>query len=126
MRMHVAAENRLWTLNTPVLPAGVDDAALRKRLLEEFSIEVLGGFGPLTGKVLRVGLMGRLVAAQLRPAAAPSPGNLPRRERAPPAPPKPCTRAADAAAGAVESHESKRPAGRRLCYQVSGACAYSV
>ena len=58
MRMHVAAENRLWTLNTPVLPAGVDDAALRKRLLEEFSIEVLGGFGPLTGKVLRVGLMG--------------------------------------------------------------------
>lgn len=58
MRMHVAVPNRLWTLNTPVLPEGVDEAALRKRLLSEFGIEVLGGFGPLAGKVLRVGLMG--------------------------------------------------------------------
>ncbi len=58
MRMHVAAANRLWTLNTPVLPEDVDEAALRKRLLEEFGIEVLGGFGPLAGKILRVGLMG--------------------------------------------------------------------
>ena len=58
MRMHVAAENRLWTLHTPVLPQGVDDAVLRKRLLNEYGIEVLGGFGPLAGKILRVGLMG--------------------------------------------------------------------
>jgi len=58
MHMHVEAGKRLWTLNTPVLPHGVDDAALRKILLEDYSIEVLGGFGPLAGKVLRVGLMG--------------------------------------------------------------------
>ncbi len=58
LRMYVPAEHRLWTLNTPRLPEGCDDAALRKRLLEEFGIEVLGGFGPLAGKVLRVGLMG--------------------------------------------------------------------
>ena len=58
LEMHVPAENRLWTLNTPRLPAGCDDAALRKRLLNEFGIEVLGGFGPLAGEILRVGLMG--------------------------------------------------------------------
>ena len=58
MRMHVAEGKRLWTLNTPVVPDGVDDAALRKSLLSDYGIEVLGGFGPLAGKVLRVGLMG--------------------------------------------------------------------
>ncbi len=58
LKMHVAAEHRLWTLNTPRLPEDCDDGALRKRLLEEFGIEVLGGFGPLAGEILRVGLMG--------------------------------------------------------------------
>ena len=58
LHMHVAPGHRLWTLNTPVLPDGVDDAKVRKMLLEEFGIEVLGGFGPLAGKILRVGLMG--------------------------------------------------------------------
>ncbi|MCB1021805.1 MAG: alanine--glyoxylate aminotransferase family protein [Acidobacteria bacterium] len=58
MKMHVAPGHRLWTLNTPVVPEGVNDAALRKMLLEDYNIEVLGGFGPLAGKVLRVGLMG--------------------------------------------------------------------
>lgn len=58
MEMHVAEGDRLWTLNTPVLPEGVSDAALRKALLEKYSIEVLGGFGPLAGKILRIGLMG--------------------------------------------------------------------
>jgi alanine-glyoxylate transaminase/serine-glyoxylate transaminase/serine-pyruvate transaminase len=58
MRMHVAPDHRLWTLNTPCVPEGVDDAALRKMLIEDYNIEVLGGFGPLAGKILRVGLMG--------------------------------------------------------------------
>ena len=58
LSMHVAPEHRLWTLNTPRLPEGCDDGALRKRLLEDFGIEVLGGFGPLAGQILRVGLMG--------------------------------------------------------------------
>ncbi|MDA1312817.1 MAG: alanine--glyoxylate aminotransferase family protein [Acidobacteria bacterium] len=58
MKMHVAEQHRLWTLHTPLLPEGVDDAELRKLLLETYGIEVLGGFGPLAGKVLRVGLMG--------------------------------------------------------------------
>ena len=58
LEMHVPAESRLWTLNTPRLPDGCDDGLIRKRLLDEFGIEVLGGFGPLAGKILRVGLMG--------------------------------------------------------------------
>ncbi len=58
LEMHVRAENRLWMLNTPTLPEGCDDGALRRRLLEDFGIEVLGGLGPLAGKILRVGLMG--------------------------------------------------------------------
>jgi alanine-glyoxylate transaminase / serine-glyoxylate transaminase / serine-pyruvate transaminase len=58
MKMHVAPDHRLWTLNTPVLPEGVNDGELRSRLLHNYGIEVLGGFGPLAGKILRVGLMG--------------------------------------------------------------------
>jgi len=50
--------DRLWTLNTPRVPEGVDDAQVRKFLLEERGIEIAGGFGPLAGKVFRIGLMG--------------------------------------------------------------------
>ena len=58
MTMHVAEQDQLWTLHTPVLPEGVSDVALRKHLMDGYGIEVLGGFGPLQGKVLRIGLMG--------------------------------------------------------------------
>lgn len=56
--MHVPAANRLWTLNTPHVPQGIDDAKIRARLLNEYGIEIAGGFGPLAGKVFRIGLMG--------------------------------------------------------------------
>jgi alanine-glyoxylate transaminase/serine-glyoxylate transaminase/serine-pyruvate transaminase len=36
----------------------MDDAAIRRSLLEDYNIEIAGGFGPLKGKVFRVGLMG--------------------------------------------------------------------
>ena len=58
LAMHVAPEHRLWSLNTVRLPEGVDDGALRTAILERYGIEVLGGFGPLAGKILRIGLMG--------------------------------------------------------------------
>jgi alanine-glyoxylate transaminase/serine-glyoxylate transaminase/serine-pyruvate transaminase len=58
LKMHVEPPHRLWTLNTVRLPSGVDDAALRKDLLDRYGIEVLGGFGPLAGQILRIGLMG--------------------------------------------------------------------
>jgi alanine-glyoxylate transaminase/serine-glyoxylate transaminase/serine-pyruvate transaminase len=50
--------DRLWTLNTVRVPAGVDEAAVRKTLLTTYNIEVGAGLGPLAGKIWRVGLMG--------------------------------------------------------------------
>jgi alanine-glyoxylate transaminase/serine-glyoxylate transaminase/serine-pyruvate transaminase len=60
LKMHVGEGHRLWTLNTPRVPEGIDDLKVRKRLLAEHDIEVLGGFGPLAGQVFRVGIMGPL------------------------------------------------------------------
>lgn len=52
------ARERLWTLNAVRVPAGVDEAAVRRRLLADFGIEIGAGLGPLAGKIWRVGLMG--------------------------------------------------------------------
>ena len=61
---------RLWTLNAVRVPDGVDEAAVRKQLLEEFNIEIGAGLGPLAGKIWRVGLMGASSSPRLdRPAA---------------------------------------------------------
>lgn len=49
---------RLPQLNSVTIPAGVDDAAVRSRLLQEYSLEIGAGLGALAGKVWRVGLMG--------------------------------------------------------------------
>jgi len=50
--------DRLWTLNAVRVPAGIDEAVVRQRLLREFNIEIGAGLGPLAGKIWRVGLMG--------------------------------------------------------------------
>ena len=50
---------RLWTLNAVRVPAGVDDLAVRQRLLKEFNTRSAPGLGPLAGKGVRVGLIGR-------------------------------------------------------------------
>ncbi len=60
LKMHVPEGQRLTTLNTPRVPEGVDDAKVRKQLLDDFGIEVAGGFGPLAGKIFRIGVMGPL------------------------------------------------------------------
>ncbi len=52
------AEHRLSMLTCVMIPEGVDDARVRKRLLEDHRIEIVGGFGPLKGKAWRIGLMG--------------------------------------------------------------------
>ncbi len=57
--------DRLWTLNAVRVPDGVDEAAVRRQLLEEFSIEIGAGLGPLAGKIWRVGLMGTSSAPRL-------------------------------------------------------------
>lgn len=48
----------LATLNAIHVPEGVDEALIRRRLLEEYSIEIGAGLGPFKGKALRIGLMG--------------------------------------------------------------------
>lgn len=50
--------HQLWQLNAVRVPPGVDELEVRKRLLNDFSIEVGAGLGPLKGKIWRVGLMG--------------------------------------------------------------------
>jgi alanine-glyoxylate transaminase/serine-glyoxylate transaminase/serine-pyruvate transaminase len=62
LSMHVAPGQRIATLNTVRVPAGTDDAAIRRRLLADHSIEIAGGFGPLAGKIFRIGLMGPLAS----------------------------------------------------------------
>ena len=52
------AGHQLWQLNAVGVPEGVDEAAVRKRLLTEFNIEIGAGLGPLKGKIWRIGLMG--------------------------------------------------------------------
>jgi len=49
---------RLWTLNAVKAPQGVDEASVRRMLLQQFNIEVGAGLGPLAGRIWRVGLMG--------------------------------------------------------------------
>jgi alanine-glyoxylate transaminase/serine-glyoxylate transaminase/serine-pyruvate transaminase len=58
LTMHVDAAHRLPSLTTVQIPNGVDDMAVRTRLREDFNIEIAGGFGPLKGKIWRIGLMG--------------------------------------------------------------------
>ena len=50
--------DRMITVTGIKVPAGVDDVTVRRQLLSEFNIEIAGGFGPLKGKLWRVGLMG--------------------------------------------------------------------
>ena len=54
----VAEGSRLPQMNAVKVPEGVDEAAVRKRLLSDFSIEIGSGLGELAGKIWRVGLMG--------------------------------------------------------------------
>jgi len=54
----LATRPSLWSLNAIRVPEGADEAAVRKKLLSEFNIEIGAGLGPLKGKIWRVGLMG--------------------------------------------------------------------
>jgi alanine-glyoxylate transaminase/serine-glyoxylate transaminase/serine-pyruvate transaminase len=50
--------HQLPQLNAVWIPAGADDVATRKMLLERFGIEIGGGLGEFKGRVWRIGLMG--------------------------------------------------------------------
>jgi alanine-glyoxylate transaminase/serine-glyoxylate transaminase/serine-pyruvate transaminase len=54
----VDKEYRLPMLNAVYLPEGVEELPIRKKLLNEYNIEVGGGLGAFAGKLWRIGLMG--------------------------------------------------------------------
>ncbi len=56
--------HRLPQLNAVSIPAGVDDAQVRSRLLNEYNLELGAGLGALAGKVWRIGLMGYSARAE--------------------------------------------------------------
>jgi alanine-glyoxylate transaminase/serine-glyoxylate transaminase/serine-pyruvate transaminase len=64
LRMHVPEKYRIPTLNTVRVPEGIDEAKIRKRLIDQSGIEIAGGFGPLAGKVFRIGVMGPLATEE--------------------------------------------------------------
>lgn len=49
---------RAWTIITPRVPEGINEAAVRQNLRDWFQIEIGGGLGPLAGQIFRIGLMG--------------------------------------------------------------------
>ncbi len=58
IRFVVEEAYRLPQLNLVTVPEGVDEAAVRNRLLKDYSMEIGAGLGALAGKVWRIGLMG--------------------------------------------------------------------
>ncbi len=58
MGLGYVPKQSLYTLNCVHIPAGADDPGVRRRLLEEYGIEIGAGLGPMAGKAWRIGLMG--------------------------------------------------------------------
>ena len=54
----VPEAERLPQLNAVTVPEGVDEAAVRSALLNEYNLEVGAGLGAMAGKIWRIGLMG--------------------------------------------------------------------
>ena len=58
MQMLVPEASCTYQLVSVLVPDGVDDVALRGRLLNDYNVEIGGGLGQFRGKIWRVGLMG--------------------------------------------------------------------
>jgi len=58
MGLSYIPKHSLHTLNCISIPPGADDAGVRRRLLEEYGIEIGAGLGVMAGKAWRIGLMG--------------------------------------------------------------------
>ena len=56
--------HQLSMLNAVAAPAGVEEAAVRRRLLDEHDIEIGGGLGAFKGKAWRIGLMGESASSR--------------------------------------------------------------
>ena len=58
LELVVDAAHRLPQLNAVRVPPGIDEAAVRRALLEDYGLEIGAGLGAMAGKVWRIGLMG--------------------------------------------------------------------
>ena len=58
LELAASPDYQLNPITVVKVPAGVDDAAARKRLLDEWNIEVSGGLGEFRGRAWRIGMMG--------------------------------------------------------------------
>jgi len=58
IRFLVDPAHRLPQLSTVFIPDGLNDAATRSALLQDYGIEIGAGLGPFAGKIWRIGLMG--------------------------------------------------------------------
>lgn len=58
LKFIVPENERLPQLNAITIPEGVDEAAVRSILLNEYQLEIGAGLGAMAGKVWRIGLMG--------------------------------------------------------------------
>lgn len=64
LQLAVAPALRLPQLNNVQTPRGVEDAAMRRSLLQDYDVEVGGGLGAFKGKAFRIGLMGHSARPQ--------------------------------------------------------------
>jgi (S)-ureidoglycine-glyoxylate aminotransferase len=55
-------ERRLPFITPVLVPDGVDERRVRRRLIEEFGVEIGAAFGPLQGRIWRIGTMGYAAA----------------------------------------------------------------
>jgi alanine-glyoxylate transaminase / serine-glyoxylate transaminase / serine-pyruvate transaminase len=58
LKFLVKPQHQIPQMNAVICPEGVDEAAVRRTLLNEFGLEIGAGLGPLAGKIWRFGLMG--------------------------------------------------------------------
>ncbi len=58
LELVVPEEERLPQLNAVSIPEGIEDAAVRKQLLDNYNLEIGAGLGESAGKLWRIGLMG--------------------------------------------------------------------
>jgi alanine-glyoxylate transaminase/serine-glyoxylate transaminase/serine-pyruvate transaminase len=58
LEFFVKESERLPQLNAITVPAGVDEADVRRLLLNEYNLEIGAGLGDMAGKIWRIGLMG--------------------------------------------------------------------
>jgi len=58
LRLSAEEGHRLWMLNAVAVPDRIDEARVRRTLLDDHGIEIGAGLGPLKGQIWRIGLMG--------------------------------------------------------------------